>query len=159
MRVLADSVNSFFSWLEVYTGKKESTEKNLGAKDLTRDFQKKWHKVFFDTSKKCFHLGGNLHVSSHTMSRHHASYCDVYQICLETVLRTEQEYLCRVQIHGGCLPWRPAPWVLLSSKMKILQSLAIQLIGDYYISTEEVYRWRPQMRQVFSLQGEKIFKY
>ena len=40
---MADSVNGFFSRLEVYTGKKESTEKNLGArvvKDLTRDFQK-----------------------------------------------------------------------------------------------------------------------
>ena len=51
MWVLADNVNSFFSQLEVYTGKKESTEKNLGArvvKDLTRDFQKKWYRVFFD---------------------------------------------------------------------------------------------------------------
>ena len=48
-------VNGFFSRLEVYTRKKESTEKNLEArvvKDLTRDFQK-WYQVFdnFFTSK------------------------------------------------------------------------------------------------------------
>ena len=40
------------SCLDVYTGKKGNTvEHNLGArvvKDLTKDFQNKWHYVFFD---------------------------------------------------------------------------------------------------------------
>ena len=55
--VMGDSTNGYFSRLEVYTGKKGNTvEKNLGArvvKDLTKDFQCKWHRVFFDnfTSK------------------------------------------------------------------------------------------------------------
>ena len=50
--VLADSTNGYFSRLEVYTGKKgNTTEKNLGSrvvKDLTSDFQGKWHRVYFD---------------------------------------------------------------------------------------------------------------
>ena len=56
--VLADSRNGFFSRLEVYTGRKRNTEHGLGervVKDLTLDFQGKWHWVFFDnffTSKK-----------------------------------------------------------------------------------------------------------
>ena len=50
--VLADSSNGYFSRLEVYTGKKgAAVEKGLGArvvKDLTRDFQRRWHRVYFD---------------------------------------------------------------------------------------------------------------
>jgi len=50
--VLADSTNGYFSRLEVYTGKKGNrTEHNLGSrvvKELTSDFQNKWHHVFFD---------------------------------------------------------------------------------------------------------------
>ena len=50
--VLADSTNGYFSRLEIYTGKKvNSIEHNLGSrvvKDLTSDFQNKWHHVFFD---------------------------------------------------------------------------------------------------------------
>ena len=50
--VLADSSNGYFSRLEVYTGKKGNrAEKGLGArvvKDLTSDFQRRWHWVFFD---------------------------------------------------------------------------------------------------------------
>jgi hypothetical protein len=50
--VLGDSGNGYFSRLEVYTGKKQdSTEHNLGArvvKDLTKDFQHKYHTVYFD---------------------------------------------------------------------------------------------------------------
>lgn len=57
--VLADSNNGYFSRLDVYTGKKGNTaEKNLGmrvVKELTTDFQEKWHRVYFDnffTSKR-----------------------------------------------------------------------------------------------------------
>ena len=50
--VLGDSKIGYFSRLEVYLGKKEGvTEHNLGArvvKDLTTDFQNKWHRVYFD---------------------------------------------------------------------------------------------------------------
>ena len=50
--VLGDSSNGYFSRLEVYTGKKGNTvEKDLGArvvKDLTQDFQSRWHRVYFD---------------------------------------------------------------------------------------------------------------
>lgn len=50
--VLADSSNGYFSRLEIYTGKKaNTTEHNLGSrvvKELTSDFQYKWHHVFFD---------------------------------------------------------------------------------------------------------------
>ena len=50
--VLGDSRIGYFSHLEVYLGKKEGvTEHNLGArvvKDLTTDFQNKWHRVYFD---------------------------------------------------------------------------------------------------------------
>ncbi len=50
--VLADSSNGYFSRLQVYTGKKgNTTEHNLGSrvvKDLTQDFQHKYHHVFFD---------------------------------------------------------------------------------------------------------------
>ena len=50
--VLGDSSNGYFSRLEVYTGKKgNSVEKNLGSrvvKDLTKDFQQRWHRVYFD---------------------------------------------------------------------------------------------------------------
>lgn len=50
--VLGDSTNGYFSRLDVYTGKKGNrAEKGLGArvvKDLTKDFQGKWHYVFFD---------------------------------------------------------------------------------------------------------------
>ena len=50
--VLADSTNGYFSRMEIYTGKKGSTtEHNLGnrvVKELTSDFQNKWHHVFFD---------------------------------------------------------------------------------------------------------------
>ena len=48
--VLADT--GYFSQLEVYTGKKgNTTEHDLGGRvvrDLTRDFQHKWHRVYFD---------------------------------------------------------------------------------------------------------------
>ena len=56
--VLADSTNGFFSRLEVYTGKKEHAERGLGArvvKDLSCDFEGKWHRLYFDnffTSKR-----------------------------------------------------------------------------------------------------------
>lgn len=50
--VLADSRNGYFSRLQVYTGKKgNKTEHNLSSrvvKDLTTDFQHKWHHIFFD---------------------------------------------------------------------------------------------------------------
>ena len=50
--MLADSSNGYFSRLEVYTGKKgNAVESGLGArvvKELTTDFQHRWHKVFFD---------------------------------------------------------------------------------------------------------------
>ena len=50
--VLADSTNGYFSKIQVYTGKiNNTTEHNLGSrvvKDLTSDFQHKWHRVFFD---------------------------------------------------------------------------------------------------------------
>jgi len=50
--VLADSTNGYFSRLQIYTGKKgNSTEHNLSSrvvKELTSDFQYKWHHVFFD---------------------------------------------------------------------------------------------------------------
>ena len=56
--VLADSRNGYFCRLEVYTGRKTTTEYGLGervVRDLTLDFQGKWHTAFFDnffTSKK-----------------------------------------------------------------------------------------------------------
>ena len=56
--VLADSRNGYFSRLEIYTGKKESTEHGLGSrvvKDLSSDLHGKWHHLYFDnffTSKK-----------------------------------------------------------------------------------------------------------
>ena len=50
--VLGDSSNGYFSRLEVYTGKKGNTvEKNLGSrvvKELTLDFQHRWHRVYFN---------------------------------------------------------------------------------------------------------------
>ena len=50
--VLADSSNGYFIYLEVYEGKKgKKPEDGLGArvvKDLTADFQHRWHRVFFD---------------------------------------------------------------------------------------------------------------
>ena len=50
--VFTDSSNGYFSRLEVYTGKKgTAVEHGLGArvvKDLTRDFQGRWHRVYFD---------------------------------------------------------------------------------------------------------------
>jgi hypothetical protein len=50
--VLGDSTNGYFSRFEIYTGKKrDRVEHNLGAsvvKDLTKDFQQKWHRVYFD---------------------------------------------------------------------------------------------------------------
>ena len=50
--VLADSTNGYFSRMEIYTGKKGSTTEHiLGSrvvKELTSDFQYKWHHVFFD---------------------------------------------------------------------------------------------------------------
>jgi len=50
--VLADSSNGYFSRIEIYTGKKgNTTENNLSSrvvKDLTQDFQQKYHHVFFD---------------------------------------------------------------------------------------------------------------
>ena len=50
--VLGDSSNGYFSRLEVYTGKKGNTvEKDLGSrvvKELTKDFQHKWYRVYFD---------------------------------------------------------------------------------------------------------------
>ena len=53
MWVLADSTNGYFSRMEIYTGKKGSTiEHNLGCrvmKELTSDFQNKWHHVFLTT--------------------------------------------------------------------------------------------------------------
>ena len=66
--ILGDSSNGYFSRLDVYTSKKEnSVEHNLGArvvKQLTNDFQNKWHQVFFDnffTSKSLIcDLGGDL---------------------------------------------------------------------------------------------------
>ncbi len=52
MWVLADSSNGYFSRLQIYTGKKGNTpEQNLGSrvvKELTSDFQHRWHRVFFD---------------------------------------------------------------------------------------------------------------
>ena len=56
--VLADSKNGYFSRFEIYTGKIDHAERGLGArvvKDLSFDFQGKWHHLFFDnffTSKK-----------------------------------------------------------------------------------------------------------
>jgi len=57
--VLADSTNGYFSRLQIYTGKKgNKPEQNLGSrvvKELTSDFQHRWHHVFFDnffTSKQ-----------------------------------------------------------------------------------------------------------
>ena len=56
--VLADSKNGYFSRFEIYTGKKDHAERGLGArvvKDLSFDFQGKWHHLLFDnffTSKK-----------------------------------------------------------------------------------------------------------
>ena len=53
--VLGDSSNGYFSRLEVYTGRKDNTtEQGLGAsvvKELTHDFQGRWHFVYFDNSK------------------------------------------------------------------------------------------------------------
>lgn len=50
--VLADSSNGYFPRLEVYTGRKDNTtERCLGSKvvkELTKDFQLRWHSVFFD---------------------------------------------------------------------------------------------------------------
>jgi hypothetical protein len=50
--VLGESNTGYFSRFEVYCGKKDgATEHNLGArvvKDLTKDFQGKYHTVFFD---------------------------------------------------------------------------------------------------------------
>lgn len=41
--------NGYFSRLEVYTGKKgDQVEHNLGARVLTKDFQNRWYRVFFD---------------------------------------------------------------------------------------------------------------
>ena len=49
--VLGDN-NGYFSRLEVYTGRKgDKVETGLGARvvrDLTSDFQQRWHHVFFD---------------------------------------------------------------------------------------------------------------
>ena len=60
--VLADSSNSYFFRLEVYTGRKNNTiEHCLGAnvvKELAKDFQHSWQYVFFDnffTSKSLLH--------------------------------------------------------------------------------------------------------
>ncbi len=57
--VLADSLNGYFSRLDVYTGKKEGgAKKGLGANvvmRLTEDFRGQWHRVYFDnffTSKQ-----------------------------------------------------------------------------------------------------------
>ena len=56
--VLADTTNGFFSRLEDYTSKKEHAKHDLGAqavKDLSCDFQRKWHHLYFDnffTSKR-----------------------------------------------------------------------------------------------------------
>ena len=50
--VLADSVNGYFSWLEVYTGRLgDRVETRLGSRvvqSLTKDFKGKHHMVFFD---------------------------------------------------------------------------------------------------------------
>ena len=50
--VLEDSSKGYFSRLEVYTGKKgDTTEHCLGSKvvkELTEDFEQRWHSVFFD---------------------------------------------------------------------------------------------------------------
>ena len=50
--VRADSRNGYFSQFEVYTGKKKGAiEHQLGArvvKDLTKELQGKWHRVYFD---------------------------------------------------------------------------------------------------------------
>ena len=50
--VLGDSLNGYFSRLEIYTGKKGNTvEHGLGGrvvKDLTTNFQHKWHRVYID---------------------------------------------------------------------------------------------------------------
>ena len=52
MWVLADSSNGYFSHLEIYTGKKgDQVERGLGSqvvKELTNDFQGKWHNFYFD---------------------------------------------------------------------------------------------------------------
>ena len=52
MWVLADSSNGYFSCLDIYTGKKgNQVERGLGSrvvKELTNDFQGKWHKFYFD---------------------------------------------------------------------------------------------------------------
>ena len=58
--VLGDSSTGYFSRLEVYTGRKDtSTETGLGAKvvlGLTRDFQHKWHRCYFDNFFTSKHL-------------------------------------------------------------------------------------------------------
>ncbi len=57
--VLGESSTGYFSRLEVYESRKGTTTENgLGARvvrDLTRDFQHRWHRCFFDnyfTSKR-----------------------------------------------------------------------------------------------------------
>ncbi len=51
MWVLADSINGYFHTLQVYTGKVEGGEKNLGhrvVRDLTASLKGKYHHVYFD---------------------------------------------------------------------------------------------------------------
>ena len=55
--VLADSSTGYFSQLDVYTGKKGGrSEGGLGkrvVKELTKEFQNRWHRVFFDNFFTC----------------------------------------------------------------------------------------------------------
>ena len=50
--ILGDSTNGYFSHMDIHTGRKgNEVEKGLGAnvvKELTNDFQGRWHNVFFD---------------------------------------------------------------------------------------------------------------
>ena len=52
MWVLADSTYGYFSHLQVYTSRKgETVEAGIDkrvVKELTQDFQHKWHHAFFD---------------------------------------------------------------------------------------------------------------
>ena len=57
--VLGDSSNGYFSYFDVYTGRKEQREEGLGAhviKSLTSDLKHKYHHVYFDNYFTSFQL-------------------------------------------------------------------------------------------------------
>ena len=63
MWVRADSLNGYFSLLEVYTGKKKGAVEHRVVKDFTKELQGKWHHVYFDNFFTSYSLLSDLEKS------------------------------------------------------------------------------------------------